>query len=96
MGAADDITVLVNERRRTLEALSFGELERLEEFQTVAESRSGVQVTIARKSNPDGSITIIVEGWEPQLLGLGQKVTSCGFNVAATGECRELREEEYW
>ena len=96
METAQQITDIVREHRRQLEAMSFAELSSLPEFETVEQQPSGLQITVARKANSDGSVSIIVEGWRPMLLGMGARRTGDGFRITATGEHFELGERDYW
>jgi hypothetical protein len=96
MESAQEMETLVREHRRELESLSFPELAKLSEFETVLTLPSGASLTVARKINPDGSLTIVVEGWRPRLLGV---VTQChgeGFRVNQAGERQELEERDHW
>jgi len=91
-----EMEALVREHRRKLEALSFSALERIPEFQTVSTLPSGASLTVARKNNPDGSLTIVVEAWRPRVFGVSTQRNGNGFRINQAGERRELEERDHW
>ncbi len=96
MDRAEEVLRIVREQRRKLEALPFAELATFPELETVAKLASGVQITVARKSNPDGSLTILVEGWHPSCFGMVTQRTGDGFKMTPSGQRTELEESDHW
>ena len=96
METAEEVLAMVRNHRRKLETMPFEELAKLDELKEVITRPSGMQLTVARKANPDGSLSIIVEGWRPRLFGMYMLRTGDGFRITPSGHESELEEQDHW
>lgn len=95
METAEEVLTMVRDQRRKLETMPFEELAKLGELEEVMTRPSGMQLTVARKSNPDGSLSIIVEGWRPRFFGMYMLRTGDGFRITPSGHKSELKEQDW-
>jgi hypothetical protein len=96
MESTEEVLAIVQAHRCELESMPFEALAKLGEFEEVAARPSGMSLTVARKTNIDGSLSIIVEGWRPRFFGMWVQKTTDGFRVTPSGTKSELEEQEYW
>ena len=96
MDTVAEVNKVVEDLRRKLDAMSYAELAKLPEFETVAAPAPKVQVTVSRISNADTTLSIIIGVWGETLLGMASRRDDQGFRINASGEKSELQEQDYW